>query len=211
MARSAASTIYEIIERKPEIDCASTEGEKPTMFDGDIDLKDVKFNYPSRPDVDVLKGISFHVKKGETVALVGSSGCGKSTCVQLIQRFYDPLDGGVYVDDRNVKDLNVKWLRSHIGVVGQEPALFDCSIEENIRFAKPDATDVEIQQACREANAYNFIKKLPNVGDNFVPVLKLVLYIWVFFVAGIQNECWRGRNAIVWGSKAKDSHCESLS
>ena len=165
VSRNAASMIYQVIERKPEIDSSSEEGERPKAFDGDVDFKDVHFNYPSRPNVEVLRGVTFSVKKGETVALVGSSGCGKSTCIQLVQRFYDPhfLGGGIFVDGRNVKELNIKWLRSHIGIVGQEPALFDCSIAENIRYAKPSATDEEIQQACKDANAYNFIKNLPKV------------------------------------------------
>ena len=157
-----------MIERKPEIDSQSDEGEKPLMLDGDIDFKGVRFNYPSRPDVDILKDITFSVKKGETVALVGSSGCGKSTCIQLTQRFYDPAAGGVYIDGRDIKDLNLRWLRSHIGIVGQEPALFDCSIAENIRYAKPGATDQEIQQACKDANAYSFIKNLPKVRPEVV-------------------------------------------
>ena len=163
LTHSAASLIYQVIERKPEIDSLSDEGEKPLMLDGDIDFKGVRFNYPSRPDVDILKDITFSVKKGETVALVGSSGCGKSTCIQLTQRFYDPAAGGVYIDGRDIKDLNLRWLRSHIGIVGQEPALFDCSIAENIRYAKLGATDQEIQQACKDANAYSFIKNLPKV------------------------------------------------
>ena len=163
LTHSAASLIYQVIERKPEIDSLSDEGEKPLMLDGDIDFKGVRFNYPSRPDVDILKDITFRVKKGETVALVGSSGCGKSTCIQLTQRFYDPAAGGVYIDGRDIKDLNLRWLRSHIGIVGQEPELFDCSIAENIRYAKPGATDQEIQQACKDANAYSFIKNLPKV------------------------------------------------
>ena len=164
VSRNAASMIYQVIERKPEIDSSSEEGERPKAFDGDVDFKDVRFNYPSRPNVEVLRGVTFSVKKGETVALVGSSGCGKSTCIQLVQRFYDPFCGGIFVDGRNVKELNIKWLRSHIGIVGQEPALFDCSIAENIRYAKPSATDEEIQQACKDANAYNFIKNLPKVS-----------------------------------------------
>lgn len=166
VARSAASLIYDIIDREPEMDSIGDEGEKPKALEGDIEFKEVKFNYPSRPDVKILRGLSFNVKRGQTVALVGSSGCGKSTCIQLIQRFYDPASGNVLVDGNDVKDLNLKWLREHIGVVGQEPALFDCSIAENIRYAKRDATDDEIQRACKNANAYNFINKLPEVRTN---------------------------------------------
>ena len=80
--------------------------------------------------------------------------------------FYDPAAGGVCIDGRDIKDLSLRWLRSHIGIVGQEPALFDCSIAENIRYAKPGATDQEIQQACRDANAYSFIKNLPKVSTS---------------------------------------------
>ena len=102
------------------------------------------------------------------VALVGSSGCGKSTCVQLVQRMHDPDQGSVSLDCRDLKRLNVGWLRDNIGVVGQEPVLFDCSIRENIQYAKQDATDEEITKACREANAFEFISKLPKGLDTMV-------------------------------------------
>ena len=98
-----------------------------------------------------------------TVALVGSSGCGKSTCLQLIQRFYDPLNGLIAIDGRNLKDYNLKWLRTRIGVVNQEPILFATSIKENIRFGKDDASDEEIVLAAKNANAHDFIMTLPDV------------------------------------------------
>jgi len=103
------------------------------------------------------------VSVGQTVALVGASGCGKSTTVQLIQRFYDPEQGVVKIDGQDIKSLNVKWLREHIGVVSQEPVLFATTIEENIRFGREGVTMEEIVQATREANAYDFIMKLPEV------------------------------------------------
>ena len=106
-----------------------------------------------------------YAKKGQTVALVGSSGCGKSTVVQLLQRFYDPLEGVVLIDGNNVRDLNIKWLRRNIGVVSQEPVLFGTTIAENIRYGRDGVTQAEIEDAARNANAHDFISKLPLVGS----------------------------------------------
>ena len=128
----------------------------------------VSFNYPSRKEVTVLKNLNLEIPKGKTVALVGSSGCGKSTCIQLLQRFYDPDSGAVLIDGNNMKDLNVGWLRDHIGIVGQEPVLFDTTIRENISYAKSGATEAEIIAACKEASAWKFIEKLPNMLDTLV-------------------------------------------
>merc|ERR1711892_975761 len=167
-ARSAAGKIYRIIDRVPDIDSSSKQGQKPTTLQGNIKFDKIFFNYPSRKDVKILKGLSLNIPKGKTVALVGSSGCGKSTCIQLVQRFYDPESGSVEIDGINIKDLNIGWLRDQIGVVGQEPVLFDLSIKENIRLGKAHATDEEIESACKEANAYNFIMKLPNTYNTTV-------------------------------------------
>jgi ABC-type multidrug transport system fused ATPase/permease subunit len=113
--------------------------------------------------LQVLQDLNLIVKNGETVALVGPSGCGKSTIIQLVQRFYDPSQGKVLVDGVDVKELNVGWLRGHIGVVGQEPVLFATTIRENIRYGRQDATQQEIEEAAREANAHDFISELPEV------------------------------------------------
>ncbi|XP_022083099.1 multidrug resistance protein 1A-like isoform X2 [Acanthaster planci] len=169
-ARGAASTIWEIIDQVPDIDNASDLGLKPDTLTGDITFKNVHFCYPSRPDTRVLNGLNLEVKRGQTVALVGSSGCGKSTTVQLIQRFYDPLSGCVELDGNDLRDLNVRWLREHIGVVSQEPVLFATTIAENIRYGRTDATDEDIKAAAIEANAHDFISALPDgyqtlVGD----------------------------------------------
>ena len=115
-----------------------------------------------------MDGFDLDIAAGSTVALVGSSGCGKSTCVQLVQRMYDPDQGQVMLDGQDVKEINVGWLRDNIGVVGQEPVLFDCSILENIKLAKQDATVKEIEDVCRQANAYEFISKLPQGLDTMV-------------------------------------------
>ncbi|CAG2053737.1 unnamed protein product [Timema podura] len=116
----------------------------------------------------VLQGLNLTINPGETVALVGSSGCGKSTCVQLIQRFYDPIQGSISLDGENIKNLNVAWLRSNIGVVGQEPILFQTTIAENIRFGNEQASMDEIIQSAKEANAHDFVSKLPQGYDTLV-------------------------------------------
>merc|ERR1712013_157167 len=167
-ARSAAGKIYRIIDRVPHIDSSSNQGLKPKSLHGNIKFSNIFFNYPSRKDVKILQGFSLEIPQGKTVALVGSSGCGKSTCIQLAQRFYDPESGAVEIDGTNIKELNIGWLRDQIGVVGQEPVLFDFSIKENIRMGNLDATDDEIKQACKEANALDFIMKLPNTFDTTV-------------------------------------------
>lgn len=131
---------------------------------GDIQFTNVRFSYPSRPGVQILNDISFNVKRGETIALVGSSGSGKSTCVQLLQRFYDADAGSVKIDGQLVTEYNLRWLREHIGVVSQEPILFQATIRENILFGRDTATDVEVQEAAKMANAHDFIMTLPDVS-----------------------------------------------
>jgi ABC-type multidrug transport system fused ATPase/permease subunit len=167
-ARAAAASIYQVIDRQSEIDSLSFEGIHLENITGNISFKNVFFNYPARKDVPVLQGLTLDIKEGKCVALVGSSGCGKSTCIQLIQRFYDPDFGTVEVDGIDVKQLNIGSLRDNIGIVGQEPVLFDCTIKQNISYANPAASDDEIVEACKQANAYNFIMKLPKQLDTMV-------------------------------------------
>uniref|UniRef100_A0A674DBD8 ATP-binding cassette, sub-family B (MDR/TAP), member 4 n=1 Tax=Salmo trutta TaxID=8032 RepID=A0A674DBD8_SALTR len=170
-ARGAAHKVYNIIDNKPHINSYSDHGHKPDVIKGNIEFNNIHFTYPSRPNVKVLNGMSLSVRSGQTIALVGSSGCGKSTAVQLLQRFYDPQEGSVCVDGHDVRSLNVRFLREMIGVVSQEPILFATTIAENIRYGRPDVTHQEIEQAAREANAYDFIMTLPDqkfetlVGD----------------------------------------------
>ncbi|KAG9476541.1 hypothetical protein GDO78_003207 [Eleutherodactylus coqui] len=167
-ARGAAYAVFNIIDSKPKIDSFSTAGFKPDKIKGDIQFRNVKFSYPSRPDIQVLKGLNLMVPNGKTVALVGSSGCGKSTTVQLLQRFYDPEEGAITIDGQDIRNLNTRYLREIIGVVSQEPILFDTTIAENIRFGRENVTMEEIVQATKEANAYNFIMKLPDRFDTLV-------------------------------------------
>ncbi|XP_053465061.1 ATP-dependent translocase ABCB1 isoform X1 [Nycticebus coucang] len=171
-AKVSASHIIMIIEKVPEIDSYSTEGLKPDKMEGNVTFNKVVFNYPTRPDIPVLQGLSLEVKKGQTLALVGSSGCGKSTVVQLLERFYDPLAGTVLIDNKEIKQMNVQWVRAHMGIVSQEPILFDCSIGENIAYGDNSrvVSQEEIVKAAKEANIHQFIDSLPDkyntrVGD----------------------------------------------
>lgn len=129
MARGSANAIYEVIDRISAIDPLSKGGKILNHgLKGSIEFRDVFFQYPARKDITVLRGLNVTVNEGQTVALVGSSGCGKSTCVQLLQRFYDPVFGQVFVDGEDVRKYNISWLRSKIAVVGQEPVLFQGTI-----------------------------------------------------------------------------------
>lgn len=166
-ARAAGAKVFSVIARKSPIDPSSDKGKKPDEMKGNIEFKDVYFQYPSRPDVPILTGINLKINQGETVALVGSSGCGKSTCIQLIQRFYDPHEGKVSIDGTDLRDLNVKWMRKHIGIVGQEPVLFATTIAENIRYANEKATMDDIIRVSKMANAHDFITKLPQVMKKY--------------------------------------------
>jgi ATP-binding cassette subfamily B (MDR/TAP) protein 1 len=153
---------------KYAIDVSSPFGDKPKEVVGKIEFKDVSFAYPTRSEAQVFDGFNLTVEAGTTVALVGPSGSGKSTTVSLIERFYDPTSGSVTLDGVDLRKLNVAWLRSHIGLVSQEPALFATTIKENIRIAKPDATDKEIEEAARAANAHDFISSLEKGYDTHV-------------------------------------------
>ncbi|GFR90452.1 ATP-binding cassette sub-family B member 1 [Elysia marginata] len=160
--RVAAFSVFQIIDRKSKIDSLSTAGACPPGLKGSVSLKGVHFCYPSRPDVKVLNGIDLDVPAGKTVALVGSSGCGKSTVIQLLLRFYDPERGQVYFDDVDIRGINIKYLRKKVGFVGQEPVLFSTTIADNIRWGQDGVTMEEIVDACRRANAYDFIMKMPD-------------------------------------------------
>lgn len=130
---------------------------------GDIELRDIYFSYPARPDEQIFSGFSLSIPSGTTTALVGQSGSGKSTVISLIERFYDPQAGEVLIDGINLREYQLKWIRSKIGLVSQEPVLFTCSIRDNIAYGKEGATLEEIRTATELANASKFIDKLPQV------------------------------------------------
>ncbi|KAI0714082.1 P-loop containing nucleoside triphosphate hydrolase protein [Cerioporus squamosus] len=169
-ARGAAAKLYETIDRVPTIDSSSPAGLKPETCIGEITLEHVDFNYPSRPGVPIVKDLSITFPAGKTTALVGASGSGKSTVISLVERFYDPLAGVVKLDGIDLKELNVKWLRSQIGLVSQEPTLFATTIKGNVahgligtpyEHASEEEQFKLIKEACIKANADGFISKLP--------------------------------------------------
>ncbi|XP_031480680.1 putative multidrug resistance protein isoform X2 [Nymphaea colorata] len=167
-ACSAGERIMEVISRIPEIDSDNMGGEVLEDVRGEIEFKNVEFAYPSRPGTTIFEDFSLKVPAGETLALVGGSGSGKSTVISLLERFYDPLGGDIFLDGVSIKKLQLKWLRLQMALVSQEPALFATSIKENIRFGKEDATEEEVDAAARAANAHIFISQLPQGYDTQV-------------------------------------------
>lgn len=161
IAKGACGKIFKLIDQIPFINPIEPRGTRLNHPLIHIEFRNIDFSYPTRKAVQILDKFNLRIKRGQTVALVGSSGCGKSTCIQLIQRFYDPDDGNVFFNDVDLKDLNIEWLRARIGVVGQEPVLFGTTIYENIRYGREDATKEQIEAAARAANAMVFISKLP--------------------------------------------------
>lgn len=167
-ATSAGERILEVIKRVPTIDSSNMDGQVLERVAGEVEFRNVEFAYPSRLDNMVFRGFSLRVPAGQTVALVGGSGSGKSTAIALLERFYDPAGGEIMVDGVDVKRLQLKWLRSQMGLVSQEPALFAATIKENILFGKEDATMEEVEAAAKAANAHNFITQLPQGYDTQV-------------------------------------------
>ncbi|RMZ86376.1 hypothetical protein DV736_g6397, partial [Chaetothyriales sp. CBS 134916] len=172
-AKNAAAELKQLLDRQPSIDPWSDQGQPCEHVEGNIEFRDVHFRYPTRPDIAVLRGLNLTVKAGQYVALVGASGCGKSTTIALLERFYDPLVGGVYVDGKETSGLNLNEYRSHIALVSQEPTLYQGTIKENILLGlsgtdgdinkdNASAYDDRITQACKEANIYDFIMSLPD-------------------------------------------------
>jgi putative uncharacterized protein (fragment) len=166
-ASSSIVRIFEYIDNQPFI--VSQNGQRLRLVSGDIVFKNVSFAYPSRQNQMVLSNFNLSLEPGKITALCGSSGSGKSTIASLIERFYDVNSGAVLIDDQNIKDLDLNWLRSKvIGYISQEPTLFATSIRENIRYGKEDASDEEIYEAAKIANAHQFILEFPNGYDTQV-------------------------------------------
>ena len=169
-ARAAGSLIFAVIDREPAIDYGDYDANiNVQRLGGEIEFKNISFCYPSRPDIKVLKDFNYAFKPGKTTAIVGSTGSGKSTIIQLIERFYDPQEGVITVGGAPLRRVNIKSLRKEvIGYVGQEPVLFNMSIRENIKFGNENASEEEIIVACKEANAWDFISSFPRGLDTQV-------------------------------------------
>ncbi|TYI62632.1 hypothetical protein E1A91_D10G259500v1 [Gossypium mustelinum] len=166
--RKSLTSVFEIIERVPKIEPDDNTALKPPNVYGSIELKNVDFCYPTRPEMLVLSNFSLKVNGGQTLAVVGVSGSGKSTIISLIERFYDPVAGQVLLDGRDLKTYNLRWLRNHLGLVQQEPIIFSTTIRENIIYARHNASEAEMKEAARIANAHHFISSLPHGYDTHV-------------------------------------------
>lgn len=152
-------SVFEVMDRKTEV--LADVGEDVGRVEGVIEMRGVKFCYPSRPEVIIFRDFDLRVKAGKSMALVGTSGSGKSTVLALILRFYEPTAGKVLIDGKDIKKLKLKSLRKHIGLVQQEPALFATTIYDNILYGKDGATEAEVIEAAKLANAHSFISALP--------------------------------------------------
>ncbi|MCC6584294.1 MAG: ATP-binding cassette domain-containing protein [Chitinophagales bacterium] len=158
-AVGASERIVDILNSEQETD---TKAFTYTKLNGSIEFQDVNFCYPTRSDVQVLKDMNFNIKPGEKIALVGPSGAGKSTIVQLLLKFYAINSGKILIDGKNITNLSVKELRSNMAIVPQEVMLFGGTIKENILYGKLEATDEELLNAAKKANAWEFISKFPD-------------------------------------------------
>ncbi|KAL3695725.1 hypothetical protein R1sor_009801 [Riccia sorocarpa] len=155
--RTSAFRVFQVIDRNID----TIQGDALHCVQGTIEFRNVCFKYPSKPDVPIFEDLSFKINAGETVAIVGSQGSGKSTIISLIERFYSPNSGQVTLDGRNIIHLKRNWLRKQIGLVSQEPVLFAGTIKQNILLGKLDATETEVEAAAMAANAHSFICKFP--------------------------------------------------
>jgi ATP-binding cassette subfamily B (MDR/TAP) protein 1 len=178
-AAAAAAKIFNTIDRVSPLDPTDDKGEKLEKLQGNIRLENIKHIYPSRPEVTVMKGVSLDIPAGKTTALVGASGSGKSTIVGLVERFYEPVEGTIYLDGHDITKLNLRWLRQQMALVSQEPTLFGTTIFNNIRHGligtaieneSAEKQHERVIEAAKKANAHDFITSLPegyetNVGE----------------------------------------------
>ncbi|XP_068620128.1 mitochondrial potassium channel ATP-binding subunit [Battus philenor] len=166
---SAGGRVFEYINKEPTMDSSGRKIIKYHEFHGDIEFKNVVFAYPTRPEAVVLNNFNLKIPAGKTVAIVGTSGNGKSTIAALLERFYDVNDGVITIDGVDVREFDCKWLRGRaLGLISQEPVLFATTVKENIRYGKPEATDEEVYQAAMTANAHDFISGFPEGYNTMV-------------------------------------------
>lgn len=167
-AAGATERLVELLHAEDTVNDPETPLSLAEPVRGEITFEDVAFSYPSRPDVAALDGVNLRIAPGETVAVVGTSGAGKTTIIQLIQRFYDPDSGSICLDGTRIDAVNRDEFRKHIALVPQDPVIFAASARENIRFGRPDATDAEIENAAKAAAAHEFIAALPDGYDSYL-------------------------------------------
>lgn len=168
-AKTATASIFAILDRISNIDPSDESGMTLEDVKGEIQLKHISFKFPTRPDIQIFQYLSLTISSGKTVALVGESGSGKSTVISLLQRFYDPDSGHITLDGVEIQTLQLKWLRQQMGLVGQQPVLFNDTIRANIAYGKEGrASEAEIVAASELANAHRFISGLQQGYDAVV-------------------------------------------
>jgi ATP-binding cassette subfamily B protein len=167
-AAGATERLVELLGTDDPVVDPATPTALPRPVRGEIVFDEVTFRYPARPEVSALRGVSLTVRPGETVALVGPSGAGKTTILQLLMRFYDPQSGAVRIDGIDLRDMARADFRRAIALVPQDPVIFATSARENIRFGRPDATDAEVEAAARAAAAHDFLVGLPQGYDSWL-------------------------------------------
>lgn len=161
-ASVAVNRLFEMIDKMPTTDFGDKKRRALSYVRGEIEFQNVHFSYPSRPDTPVLQGLNLVIPAGKIVGLVGLSGSGKSTIISLLERFYEPVEGEIFLDGHKINRLDMKWLRSQLGLVNQEPVLFATTIKENILFGKEGASMENVISAAKAANAHDFIINLPD-------------------------------------------------
>ena len=167
-AAGATERLVELLAVEDTVQDPARPRALPAPVRGEIAFEDVSFRYPARPETSALNGVSLHVRPGETVALVGPSGAGKTTVLQLLQRFYDPQEGRITLDGTDLRDMRRDEFRKSIALVPQDPVIFAASARENIRFGRPEASDAEVEAAARAAAAHDFLTALPQGYDTFL-------------------------------------------
>lgn len=163
----ASDRLIQILDEESEVEIVP-QGVNTLKLEGNIEYKNVQFSYPTRTDIEVLKGLDLSIKAGQKIALVGTSGGGKSTVVQLLQRFYDTSGGEILVDGKNIQSYNITDYRRNLGIVPQEVILFGGTIKENILYGNPQATDNQLIEAAKKANAWDFISSFPEGFETVV-------------------------------------------
>lgn len=176
-AKISVASVFEILDQESKIDPRQNYGKKTLKHvKGNIQFKHVSFKYPSRPEIQIFRDLCLTIQSGKTVALVGESGSGKSTIISLLQRFYEVDSGRIRLDGMDIRTLQLKWLRQQMGLVSQEPVLFNDTIRANIAYGKAagNATEAEIIAAAKLANAHNFISSLQQV--------ELIILVFEYFI-----------------------------